>query len=452
MNIDPTAKPVGADFDYEEERLRLERIKIQLELEKEDGQPHMLPLFGRQRNEGPCMCGGCDKRRLWMALRRVGKQELQVHSMGELDEFVQAAFKGETETVERLYAKYGALAVLHMGGPIVVTHCEICSAAASKDMCYHCGKQPWMRSRSDLKHARKDMKVMPRYIITYALHAAVMGSNIEMAEKLIQHGASMHLQDELGCTPLHWAACNGHLGPAKQMIATQIAEKLLKDGIDVTLEDLNGMTATELTTKPNPTFNAMRMTILKASQKLLCSKLLECCEAGDITATLRLIKAGADLAYGDWLNDTPFHVSAMYGRKELMDELIALAEKEQRLIYLLSLKTVDGLTPYDTALKWGYKELAAKLKSTETQKRVLELAEHMAMGDKIPENLRGTQLGAQLEKEMKRMNAVSKRMARMLKLENARAAKSGKSRAGARESGEGGGAAGDAKSQVCSIS
>ena len=53
------------------------------------------------------------------------------------------------------------------------------------------------------------------------------------------------------------------------------------------------------------------------------------------------------------MNDTPFHVLAMYGHLDLALELVEIADKEARLLQLLDTKTVDGLTPADTAMKWG---------------------------------------------------------------------------------------------------
>jgi hypothetical protein len=111
--------------------------------------------------------------------------------------------------------KYGRELLEYSGGPIAVSNCEVCQGRPSKDMCYHCGKQPWMRSRQDLKTARRDMKQYTRYHITTPIHAAAMASNFEMVEKLISFGASVNHKDSTGCTALHWVACSGHLSATK---------------------------------------------------------------------------------------------------------------------------------------------------------------------------------------------------------------------------------------------
>lgn len=74
----------------------------------------------------------------------------------------------------------------------------------------------------------------------------------------------------------------------------RIAQRLLKDGVDVTAEDDNNKTAIELTGKPNPAFNAMRMAILKSARKKLTSQLLDACKECDTETVNRVLKAGAN--------------------------------------------------------------------------------------------------------------------------------------------------------------
>uniref|UniRef100_A0A6U4MYU6 Uncharacterized protein n=1 Tax=Hemiselmis andersenii TaxID=464988 RepID=A0A6U4MYU6_HEMAN len=409
-----------AAFDYDEERKKNERIKVQNQLEALDADKDKLHLFGRLRNEGVCMCGACDKRRYWIASRRVGKKEEEIEKQEEFDKFIQSAYKGEDEDMDYMqqaFEKHGSELLSYVGGPVAITGCEQCGAVQSKDKCYHCGKEPWMRSRTDLKVARRDYnKGLVRHLTVGPLHAAAMGVKTHVVEKLVGWGAPLNMRDDMGCTALHWCACSGHLNQAKQQLCITIGERLLKDGVDVTIEDLNGMTATELTTKPNPTFNAMRMSILKSARKELTEQLLEGCRRGKSEVVTRILKAGADLAIGDWLNDTPFHIIAMYGHLDLMLEMVEIADKEDRLLTLLDAQTVDGLTPADTALKWGYKGMHSKLVSLANNKRVGEVVETLALGNKIPPELRGTALGVQLERELRKHNAVSARMKRAVGL------------------------------------
>ncbi len=67
----------------------------------------------------------------------------------------------------------------------------------------------------------------------------------------------------------------------------------------------------------------------------------------------RYIRAGADLGSGDWLNDTPLHTAVAFGHEELAFELLKIAEEQRRTMSILTAKSVDRLTPYDVAVKWG---------------------------------------------------------------------------------------------------
>mmetsp|Transcript_29085 Transcript_29085/g.71289 ORF Transcript_29085/g.71289 Transcript_29085/m.71289 type:complete len:247 (-) Transcript_29085:942-1682(-) len=157
-----------AAFDYDEERKKNERIKVQNQLEALDADKDKLHLFGRLRNEGVCMCGACDKRRYWIASRRVGKKEEEIEKQEEFDKFIQSAYKGEDEdmdyslppsqphssshppciqynllkravadhpplTVQQAFEKHGSELLSYVGGPVAITGCEQCGAVQSKD-------------------------------------------------------------------------------------------------------------------------------------------------------------------------------------------------------------------------------------------------------------------------------------------------------------------------------
>ena len=57
---------------------------------------------------------------------------------------------------------------------------------------------PWMYEKTELTN-------------TVPLHFAAMSGNAEMIERLIQIGAKLNEVDSVQCTPLHYAATNGHL-------------------------------------------------------------------------------------------------------------------------------------------------------------------------------------------------------------------------------------------------
>mmetsp|Transcript_29084 Transcript_29084/g.71287 ORF Transcript_29084/g.71287 Transcript_29084/m.71287 type:complete len:215 (-) Transcript_29084:942-1586(-) len=125
-----------AAFDYDEERKKNERIKVQNQLEALDADKDKLHLFGRLRNEGVCMCGACDKRRYWIASRRVGKKEEEIEKQEEFDKFIQSAYKGEDEDMDYMqqaFEKHGSELLSYVGGPVAITGCEQCGAVQSKD-------------------------------------------------------------------------------------------------------------------------------------------------------------------------------------------------------------------------------------------------------------------------------------------------------------------------------
>mmetsp|Transcript_17161 Transcript_17161/g.38995 ORF Transcript_17161/g.38995 Transcript_17161/m.38995 type:complete len:128 (-) Transcript_17161:451-834(-) len=122
----------------------------------------------------------------------------------------------------------------------------------------------------------------------------------------------------MGCTALHWVTCNGHTAAKKQKQYTSIAELLFKHGADVTIQDNGDKTPIELTLLPCPVFNDMRMTILKHKKTILNESLLQYCQEGDAEMAMRMHRAGADIGCGDWLNDTPLHVSVTFGHTVLV--------------------------------------------------------------------------------------------------------------------------------------
>jgi len=200
--------------------------------------------------------------------------------------------------------------------------CNECKFQKPEDPCYHCGRAGWMKSRKDMLASRKDLKTIPTYLVMPVLHAACWGGHHLLASKLIRMGCPINLQDDMGCTPLHWCTCNGHKTLKRQLNYIAIAEQLVVAGADCTIMDASTRLPVELTQEPNPKFEAMRMSILKHAQKSLNNALLQYCQTGDVAMARRCLFAGADIGCGDWLNDTPLHIAITYGHKELVDMLV----------------------------------------------------------------------------------------------------------------------------------
>jgi len=250
------------------------------------------------------------------------------------------------------------------------------------------------------------------------LTAAAWGGHVMLVKKLLKMGCPVDLVDDMGCTSLHWCACNGHKTLKRQMQYQAIVEELLKAGADVTLMDTSTKLPLELTNTPNLPFPAMKMTILKFSQTHLNTKLLEFCQLGDIAMSRRSIAAGADLGCGDWLNDTPLHVAITYGHKELVDMLVDTALAQHRLLELVYAKTVDGLNCFDVANKWGFKTVALMLQAYVEQSRITEKVNDLMKGGSrsIPIHLKGTLLGQKMEEEIKRQKTLQSRATKILRL------------------------------------
>eukprot|EP00277_Geminigera_cryophila_P018083 CAMPEP_0179455610 /NCGR_PEP_ID=MMETSP0799-20121207/39528_1 /TAXON_ID=46947 /ORGANISM="Geminigera cryophila, Strain CCMP2564" /LENGTH=465 /DNA_ID=CAMNT_0021254769 /DNA_START=32 /DNA_END=1429 /DNA_ORIENTATION=+ len=414
LNADPTAK---GRSNYEAERARIARATIELELEQIDGTPQRMKLFKRQTADGPCMCDSCTKRRLWIAVRRVDKKQEELELLDALDDLVAKAYQGELDAVVHGLKTYGINAVFHLGGPIAVAGCGECKHNPPADPCYHCGRAGWMRSRKDLMVSRKDLKAMPTYLIMPLLTAAAWGGHILLVKKLLKMGCPVDLVDDMGCTALHWCACQGHKNLKRQMLYQAIAEELLKANADVTLMDTSTKLPVELTNTPNPPFPTMKMTILKHSQENLNKCLLAFCQQGDIAMSRRSIAAGADMGCGDWLNDTPLHIAITYGHKELIDMLVDTAMVQHRLKELVYAKTVDGLNCFDVAKKWGFKTVAIMLQAYVEQARITEKVNDLMKGGSrsIPLHLKGTMLGQKMEQEIKRQKTVQARTTKMLR-------------------------------------
>eukprot|EP00960_Hanusia_phi_P047025 758184-Hanusia_phi.AAC.3 len=151
---------------------------------------------------------------------------------------------------------------------------------------------------------------------------------------------------------------------------------------------------------------------------------------------MRMHRAGADIGCGDWLNDTPLHVSVTFGHTVLVrfvqivctahheftqvERLIEAGKIEKRLLSLLDARSVDGFTPIDTAHKWGYKADLLPSRSFSLRERQEQVLKDMvsritqdgttAINARIPPELRGTLLGHQVAKQLKLQQSRQKRM------------------------------------------
>lgn len=78
---------------------------------------------------------------------------------------------------------------------------------------------------------------------TTVLHMAAWAGNIKLIRQLIDHGASIHLLDEHGNTPLH-RGC---------LTSLQVVQLLVEEGVNVSLANNDGYTAIQIVQKSKHT-------------------------------------------------------------------------------------------------------------------------------------------------------------------------------------------------------
>ena len=266
--------------EFLKEKKKLLKTELEMQLELLDETPERMQLFKRREKDGYCKCKECAARRVAISVRRVDWGLERIHEMYELDLLVQYAARGGKDRqlyIDETIKKYGQNALVYQGGPVFIYGCMACKLS-SKDPCYHCGREVWMKTQKEVYIMRKDMKKVPRFLETTVLHAACMNGHVRLVERLIEMGAPIDGQDSFGCTPLHWCTCQGHRAGARNQQLLRIAELLLQAGAKVTLLDLEQKTPAELTFPPNPPWNMIRQTILKHRRPELNRMLLEYCQ------------------------------------------------------------------------------------------------------------------------------------------------------------------------------
>ena len=251
----PDVLGLGLRLDDSEKQQEFIR-KLEAEDSRPDRRELLQPSFStstKKLAKNPfCKCDACLKRREWRALILMNEDPKHPSGREILDELVQKAFQGDVAFVDQTVQKFGMKALQHIGGPVAVTNCETCMGKTNLDTCHHCGKEPWMRSRGDIRTARKDLALVPRYLMMTVLHAACFGGHVLIVDRLLKYGADVDIKDEIGCTPLHWVTCNGHRRANFQSRVLDIWDLLFKYDADVTIADASGKVPIELTVPPNP--------------------------------------------------------------------------------------------------------------------------------------------------------------------------------------------------------
>ena len=172
--------------------------------------------------------------------------------------------------------------------------------------------------------------------------------NIEAVKKHLADGVDVNKKDKGGYTPLHWAAFGGHKETVELLIAkgaevnakdyeigaTPLDCAIIQDYVEIKklLVKHGGKTAEELkAATPEP-----------QTAKAPDIPLLEAAMSGNIEAVTQHLAAGTDVDAKSF-GLTPLHQAAQFGRKKIIELLIAQGAD-------VNAKDNFGRTPLDCAL------------------------------------------------------------------------------------------------------
>ena len=140
-------------------------------------------------------------------------------------------------------------------------------------------------------------------------------NDVNKVRELLQSGEySVNCSDSNGRTPLHYACAKGHLDVVKVLISDFNADILFKD--------INGCIPLM-----NAAFNGWEHVVLTLLNEYHCpsnirskdNKILLhwACNGGNVSLVTTLIQNHKDINARDNKNNTPLHVAALCGKKEV---------------------------------------------------------------------------------------------------------------------------------------
>jgi ankyrin repeat protein len=183
------------------------------------------------------------------------------------------------------------------------------------------------------------------------LHLAAEAGNVEIAQLLINSGANLNAQDDMGRTPLHRSTS---FRPNLEMI-----DLLIQNGVDTNILDNDGNPAVS-SVVDGIKIDAVKKIIeggYRINKKLTYQSTIlhQAAEGGNVDLIDYLIEKGADVNVSNVYGVTPLHVTAVYGHKEAAELLLTAGAD-------INAKCRWCGTPMHQAIAAGYKELAAFLK------------------------------------------------------------------------------------------
>ena len=161
-----------------------------------------------------------------------------------------------------------------------------------------------------------------------ALHAAAQGGHDEVANDLLENGASINAKNENGLTPLHDAARRGY---------TDMVQLLLLKGADKDALDNRGRTPLYLATLFGDVTTALALMAAGADVNLQSrvSVVQMAVKGGEMAIVMAAIEHGADVNAVDSQNqETALHVATVFHERIAIDALVkAGADVNARDIY-----------------------------------------------------------------------------------------------------------------------
>ena len=214
------------------------------------------------------------------------------------------------------------------------------------------------------------------------LHLASRKGQVEVGRMLIERGADVTAQNANGETPLHLASEEEHVEVARMLIERgadvtarnangvtplhlasqlgqlEVARMLIQRGADVTVQNANGETPLHLASQRGQ-LEVTRMFIQRGADVTAQNAKREtplhlASQRGQLEVARMLIEHGADVTAQNAKRETPLHLALQWSRLKVARMLIERGAD-------VTAQNANGETPLHLASKWGQLEVARML-------------------------------------------------------------------------------------------
>jgi len=183
-----------------------------------------------------------------------------------------------------------------------------------------------------------------------ALHVAAANNNLEEVQRLVKSGIALDYLDKFGRTALWVAASRG---------LKSIVQVLLENGSCVNVPDCEGIRPIDIAAREGhcEAVDVIRMydpTISPENAEYLKVQLYEASESGDIQTVQAILKCGISLKTTNNGDNTPLHISANRGHKEISCTLLDFGAN-------VNVKDKHGRTPLILSAENGHIDVVREL-------------------------------------------------------------------------------------------